>query len=105
MLFVSLLSIMVIFSLAVVGIYAGKGPAWAFSTDYLSAATTAAGVAQINAIQQSGWFWNDLYCWLSQRGNRQLQCRNDSLAALAAAGAVATLLLARGPRHTAPQRI
>jgi len=50
LLFDSLLAIIIILSLAVIGIYAGKGPVWAVSTEWLSAGTAAAGLAQINAI-------------------------------------------------------
>jgi MFS transporter, ACS family, tartrate transporter len=48
--FDSLFAIIVILCLAVIGIYAGKGPVWAVSTEWLSANTAAAGLAQINAI-------------------------------------------------------
>jgi MFS transporter, ACS family, tartrate transporter len=34
----------------VTGTYAIKGPFWALSTEWLSASTAAAGIAQINAI-------------------------------------------------------
>src|SRR4030095_11034063 len=50
LLFDSLFSIVVILCLAVIGIYAGKGPVWAVSTEWLSGSTAAAGLAQINAI-------------------------------------------------------
>src|SRR5438445_4214223 len=48
--FHSLFSIIVILCFAVIGIYAGKGPVWAVSTELLSAGTAAAGLAQMNAI-------------------------------------------------------
>src|SRR6185436_12269312 len=41
LLFDSLLSIIAILSLAVIGIYAGKGPVWAVSTEWLSGSTAA----------------------------------------------------------------
>ena len=56
LLFDSLLSIILILCLAVIGIYAGKGPAWAVSTEWLSAGTAAAGLAQINAISNLAGF-------------------------------------------------
>jgi MFS family permease len=54
--FDSLFSIVVILSLAVIGIYAGKGPVWAISTEWLSAGTAAAGLAQINALSNLAGF-------------------------------------------------
>jgi sugar phosphate permease len=48
--FDSLFAIILILCLAVIGIYAGKGPVWALSTEWLSASTAAAGLAQINAL-------------------------------------------------------
>src|ERR1700730_9113360 len=56
LLFDSLFSIIVILCLAVIGIYAGKGPVWALSTEWLSASTAAAGLAQINAISNLAGF-------------------------------------------------
>jgi MFS family permease len=54
--FDSLPSIVVILCLAAIGIYAGKGPAWAVSTEWLSASTAPAGLAQINAISNLAGF-------------------------------------------------
>jgi len=54
--FDSLTSIVVILCLAAIGIYAGKGPAWAVSTEWLSASTAPAGLAQINAISNLAGF-------------------------------------------------
>ncbi len=56
LLFSSLFAIIVILCLAVIGIYAGKGPVWAVSTEWLSASTAAAGLAQINAISNLAGF-------------------------------------------------
>ncbi len=56
LLFTSLFAIVVILCLAVIGIYAGKGPVWAVSTEWLSAGTAAAGLAQINAISNLAGF-------------------------------------------------
>ena len=54
--FDSLVATIVILCLAAVGIYAGKGPAWAVSTEWLSATTAPAGLAQINAISNLAGF-------------------------------------------------
>jgi len=56
LLFNSLWAIIIILCLAVIGIYAGKGPVWAVSTEWLSASTAAAGLAQINAISNLAGF-------------------------------------------------
>ena len=56
LLFDSLFAIIVIFCLAVIGIYAGKGPVWAVSTEWLSSSTAAAGLAQINTISNLAGF-------------------------------------------------
>ena len=55
-LFDSLASTVVILCLAAIGIYAGKGPAWAVSTEWLSASAAPAGLAQINAISNLAGF-------------------------------------------------
>jgi MFS family permease len=54
--FGSLFSTLVILCLAIVGIYAGKGPVWAVATETLSASTAAAGLAQINALSNLAGF-------------------------------------------------
>jgi MFS family permease len=54
--FDSLFAIIVILCLAVIGIYAGKGPVWAVSTEWLSVSAAAAGLAQINAISNLAGF-------------------------------------------------
>jgi len=56
LLFDSLFATIAILCLAVIGIYAGKGPVWAVSTEWLSASTAAAGLAQINAISNLAGF-------------------------------------------------
>jgi nitrate/nitrite transporter NarK len=56
LLFGSLLPTLVILCLAVIGIYAGKGPVWAVSAESLSPSTAAAGLAQINAISNLAGF-------------------------------------------------
>jgi ACS family tartrate transporter-like MFS transporter len=54
--FDSLFAIIVILCAAVIGIYAGKGPVWAVSIEWLSASTAAAGLAQINAVSNLAGF-------------------------------------------------
>jgi sugar phosphate permease len=54
--FHGLVATMMILSLALVGIYAGKGPVWAISTEWLAAGAAAAGLAQINALSNLAGF-------------------------------------------------
>ena len=54
--FHSLVATIVILSLAVIGIYACKGPVWAVSTEWLAAGVAAAGLAQINALSNLAGF-------------------------------------------------
>jgi MFS transporter, ACS family, tartrate transporter len=96
--FASLFSITVIFCLAVVGIYAGKGPAWALSTECLSASTAAAGVAQINAISNLAGFGTTYVVGYLKDLTGNYRVAMTPLAGLAAAAAVATLILARNTR-------
>jgi ACS family tartrate transporter-like MFS transporter len=48
--FTSLIPTVLLLTLAISGTYAAKGPFWALSTEWLSAPTAAAGIAQINAL-------------------------------------------------------
>lgn len=100
LLFHSLFSITVILCLAVIGIYAGKGPAWALSTEYLSASTAAAGVAQINAISNLAGLGTTSVVGYMKDVTGSYYLAMLPLAALAAAGAVAALALARVPRRS-----
>jgi sugar phosphate permease len=98
-LFNSLFAMIVIFCLAVVGVYSGKGPAWALSTDHLSAGTAAAGVAQINAISNLAGFGTTYVVGYVREITGSYRVSMLPLAALAAAGAIATLVVARGSRR------
>jgi MFS family permease len=97
-LFGSLGAIITIFCVAVVGVYAGKGPAWTFSTDYLSAGTAAAGVGQINSISNLAGFGTTYIVGYLKDATGSYQIAMLPLAALAAAGAAAALIVARGSR-------
>lgn len=98
--FDSLFSIVVILSLAVVGIYAGKGPVWALSTDWLSSDTAAAGLAQINAVSNLAGFGTTYLLGYIKQSTGSYPLAMLPLAGLSAAGALAILLVAR--RETAP---
>jgi MFS family permease len=97
--FSSLFAIIVIFCLAVVGVYAGKGPAWAFSTDYLSLGTAAAGVAHINAISNLAGFGTAYVVGYLKDATGSYGIALLPLAGLAAAGAVSTLILGKTSRR------
>jgi MFS family permease len=95
MVFSSLLAITVIFCLAVSGVYAGKGPAWALTTDLLSPAAAAAGVAQINAVSNLAGFGTTYIVGYLKEKTGSYAVAMLPLAGLAAAGAIAVLLLPR----------
>jgi len=95
LLFDSLLSIIVILCLAVIGIYAGKGPAWAVSTEWLSAGTAAAGLAQINAISNLAGFGTTYVMGFIKDASGRFTLALVPLVALAAAAALAILWIGR----------
>ena len=87
LLFTSLFSIIVILCLAVIGIYAGKGPVWAVSTEWLSAGTAAAGLAQINAISNLAGFGTTYVMGFIKDATGSFSLALVPLVALAATGA------------------
>jgi ACS family tartrate transporter-like MFS transporter len=95
LLFDSLFSTLVILCLAVIGIYAGKGPVWAVSTEVLSAGTTAAGLAQINAISNLAGFGTIYLMGFITDVTGKFSLALLPLVALAAAAALAMLLIGR----------
>ena len=99
LLFDSLFAIVVILSLAVIGIYAGKGPVWAVSTEWLSASAAAAGLAQINAISNLAGFGTTYVMGFIKDATGSYTLALMPLVALAATAAVAILLIGR---RTAP---
>src|SRR5215813_10832220 len=88
-LFDSLLATIVILCLAVIGIYAGKGPVWAVSTEWLSAGTAAAGLAQINAISNLAGFGTTYVMGFIKDATGKFTLALVPLVALAAAAAFA----------------
>ncbi len=95
LLFESLLPTIVILCLAVIGIYAGKGPVWAVSTEYLSASTAAAGLAQINAISNLGGFGTTYLMGFIKDATGRFSLALLPLVALSAAGALTIFLIGR----------
>ena len=94
--FHSLFSIIIILCMAVIGIYAGKGPVWALSAEWLSAGTAAAGLAQINAISNLAGFGTTYILGFIRDRTGSYPLAVLPLAALSMAGALAILLIARG---------
>jgi MFS family permease len=94
--FNSLLAIIIILCLAVIGIYAGKGPVWALSAEWLSAGTAAAGLAQMNAISNLAGFGTTYVVGYIKQATGSYPLAILPLACLSAAGAIAVLLIARG---------
>ncbi len=95
--FNSLTAIIVILCLAVIGIYAGKGPVWALSAEWLSAGTAAAGLAQMNAISNLAGFGTTYLVGFIKQATGSYPLAILPLACLSGAGALAVLLIARGP--------
>lgn len=96
LLFHSLFSIIVILCLAVIGIYAGKGPVWAVSSEWLSSTTAAPGLAQINAISNLAGFGTTYLLGVIKGMTGSYPLAMLPLVALATIGAVAILLIGRG---------
>jgi len=94
--FHSLFSIIVILCLAVIGIYAGKGPVWALSAEWLSLGTAAAGLAQINAISNLAGFGTTYILGFIRDRTGSYPLAVLPLAALSMAGALMILWIARG---------
>jgi len=95
-LFDSLLATIVILCLAVIGIYAGKGPVWAVSTEWLSAGTAAAGLAQINAISNLAGFGTTYVMGFIRDATGSFALAFLPLVALSGVAALAIVLTGRG---------
>jgi ACS family tartrate transporter-like MFS transporter len=101
----NLWALLPLLTLILAGTYASKGPFWALSSEWLAAPVAAAGLAQINALGNlSGFVCNFLIGWIKdETGSFPLALM--PIAALAAAGTVAVLMIGRGqPRTVAVQQ-
>jgi ACS family tartrate transporter-like MFS transporter len=87
-----------ILCLAIIGTYAIKGPFWALSTEWLSAGTAAAGIAQINAIGNLGGFAGNYLIGAIKEATGSYAMALLPLVALSAVACVAVLLIGRGHR-------
>jgi ACS family tartrate transporter-like MFS transporter len=94
--FKSLPALIVILCLAVIGIYAGKGPVWALSADWLSAGTAAAGLAQMNAISNLAGFGTTYVVGYIKQATGSYPWAILPLACLSGIGALAVLWISRG---------
>lgn len=95
-LFDSLLATITILCLAVIGTYAGKGPVWAVSTEWLSAGTAAAGLAQINAISNLAGFGTTYVMGFIRDATGSFSLAFLPLVALSGVAALAIILTGRG---------
>lgn len=100
----SLWVLLPLLTMVLAGTYASKGPFWALSAEWLAAPVAAAGLAQINALGNlSGFFCNYLIGWIKdETGSFPLAIM--PIAALAAAGTVAVLVVGRGQPRTVAVR-
>jgi ACS family tartrate transporter-like MFS transporter len=95
LLFDSLFATIVILSLAVIGIYACKGPTWAVSTEWLSAGTAAAGLAQINAISNLAGFGTTYMMGFIRDATGSFSMALVPLVVLAGAASLTILMMGR----------
>jgi sugar phosphate permease len=93
LLFDSLFSIVIILCLAAIGIYAGKGPVWAVSTEWLSTSAAAAGIAQINAISNLAGFGTTYVMGVIKDSTGRFTLALLPLVALSGVAAIAILVI------------
>jgi MFS family permease len=98
----SLLPTIAILCLAVTGTYAIKGPFWALSTQWLSAGTAAAGIAQINAIGNLGGFLGTYLLGVIKDATGSYGLGLLPLVVLTAAGSIVVLIMGRGQPRQVP---
>jgi hypothetical protein len=87
-------------TLIAAGTYASKGPFWALSSEWLGAASAAAGLAQINALGNLAAFvFNYLIGWIqAETGSFPLALM--PIAAVAAIGTISVLVIGRHQPRT-----
>src|SRR5262249_42799697 len=88
-------------TLIAAGTYASKGPFWALSSEWLGAASAAAGLAQINALGNlSGFVFNYLIGWIqAETGSFPLALM--PIAFVATLGTLSVLIIGRRQPRTA----
>jgi ACS family tartrate transporter-like MFS transporter len=100
----ALIPTIIILCLAVSGTYAIKGPFWALSTGWLSTATAAAGIAQINAIGNLGGFIGTYLLGAIKQATGSYALGLFPLVVLTAIGTILVLILGRGERRLVEPR-
>jgi len=98
----SLWAMIPLLTLIAAGTYASKGPFWALSSEWLGAASAAAGLAQINALGNlSGFVFNYLIGWIqAETGSFPLAL--TPIAAVATVSTVCVLVIGRRQPRTVP---
>ncbi|MGH1572146.1 hypothetical protein ACRAWG_17495 [Methylobacterium sp. P31] len=91
-----MLPTILILCLAVTATYTVKGPFWALSTEWLSAGTAAAGIAQINAVGNVGGFIGTYLLGVIKDATGSYPLGLLPLAALSGAGCLLVACLGRG---------
>jgi MFS family permease len=96
----SLWAMVPLLTLIAAGTYASKGPFWALSSEWLGAASAAAGLAQINALGNlSSFAFNYLIGWI-QAETHSFPLALMPIALVSAIGALSVLAIGlRHPRH------
>lgn len=95
----SIILIMLLLCLAVTGTYACKGPSWALSTEWLSAQSSAAGIAQINAIGLVGGFLGTYLLGAIKDAGGSYPMGLQPLTVLSIVGCAAVLILGRSRQN------
>ena len=100
----SLWAMIPLLTLIAAGTYASKGPFWALSSEWLGAASAAAGLAQINALGNlSGFVFNYLIGWIqAETGSFPLALM--PIALVAAIGTVSVVVIGRHQPRTVAAR-
>ncbi|WP_407159165.1 MFS transporter [Bradyrhizobium sp. STM 3557] len=96
----SLAPTILILCVAVTATYIVKGPFWALSTEWLSAGSAAAGIAQINAIGNIGGFIGTWLLGVIKDATGSYPLGLLPLAAISAVGCLLVLTIGRGRRRT-----
>jgi MFS transporter, ACS family, tartrate transporter len=96
----SLWAMIPLLTLIAAGTYASKGPFWALSSEWLGAASAAAGLAQINALGNlSAFVFNYLIGWIqAETGSFPLALM--PIAAVATIGTICVLVIGRRQPRT-----
>ena len=89
-------------TLIAAGTYASKGPFWALSSEWLGAASAAAGLAQINALGNLSAFAFNYLIGYIQAETRSFPLAMMPIAATATVGVICVLTIGRRQPRTVP---